>query len=99
MWPDKKHKIARRCGGKRVSKSKCKKLEVSATFGSWKFQKWHATMARSTFPSQNAKKLRGSDTFGSWKFQKFHAAVARSAFPSRNVKRPICSDHFWKSGV
>ena len=40
---------------------------AQTTFGSWKFQKWHAAVARSTFPSQNAKKLTGSAHF--WELQ------------------------------
>ena len=42
-------KIARRCGAKHISKSRCRKV--------------HALVARSTFPSQKCKKVTGSDGF------------------------------------
>ena len=40
-----------------------KTCQVRSTFWSWDVEKWHAAVARSTFPSQNVKKLRGSEHF------------------------------------
>ena len=54
-------KIARRCGAKHISKSKCTKGRT--TFGSCDVEKVHAVVARSTFPSQNAQNKPGSDHF------------------------------------
>ena len=62
-------KSARRCGAKHISKSKCTKhtmfgplLEAQMST----FEKVHAVVARSTFPSQNVKNTRVSDHF--WRF-------------------------------
>ena len=35
-----------------------KKPQLQTTFGSWKFQNWHAAVARSTFPSENIQNTR-----------------------------------------
>ena len=110
-WPEQRWKIARRCGAKHISKSKCTKhtLEMSKkctplwreahfevkmyknTPGSdyfWKLRcrKVHASVARSTFRSQNVKNTRGSDHFGSCDVEKGHAVVARSTFRSENAQ-------------
>ena len=62
-------KSARRCGAKHISKWKCTKhhmfgplLEAQMST----FEKVHAVVARSTFPSQNVKNTRVSDHF--WRF-------------------------------
>ena len=62
-------KSARRCGAKHISKSKCTKhtmfgplLEAQMST----FEKVHAVVARSKFPSQNVKNTRVSDHF--WRF-------------------------------
>ena len=62
-------KSARRCGAKHISKSKCTKhtmfgplLEAQMST----FEKVHAVVARSTFPSQNVTNTRVSDHF--WRF-------------------------------
>ena len=90
------------CGAKHISKSKCTK-HTHASDHFWKltmFEKVHAVVARSTFPSQNVQNTPCSDvrtTFGSWDVEKVHAVVARSTFPSQNVyKAHQSSDHFWK---
>ena len=87
-------KSARRCGAKHISKSKCAKhqgfgplLEAEM----WSFEKVHAVVARSTFPSQNVKNTRGSDHFwrlrGRKSVKKVHAVVARSTFRSQKCKK------------
>ena len=61
-------KVARRCGAKHISKSKCTKhTRFGTTFGSSDVEKVHAVVARSTFPSQNVQNTPGSDHF--WKFR------------------------------
>ena len=53
-------KIARRCGAKHISKSKCTKHTIiGPLLGSWDVEKVHAVVARSTFRSQNAQNTRG----------------------------------------
>ena len=92
-----KGKVARRCGAKHISKSKCTKQthHGRSTFGSCNVEKVHAVVARSTFPSQNVQN-HCRTTFGSWDVEKVHAVVARSTFPSQNVQNTLFSDHFWK---
>ena len=40
-----------------------KTCQLRTTFGSWDVEKWHAAVARSTFPSRNVKKLTVSEHF------------------------------------
>ena len=85
-WPDEWWKIARRCGAKHISKSKCDS----------DVEKVHAVVARSTFWSQNVKTQGVRTTFGDSDVEKVHAVVARSTFRSQNVKNTRGSDHFWR---
>ena len=89
-------KIARRCGAKHISKTKCRKHQLRTTFGSWDVEKVHALVARSTFRSQMYKAHQVRTTFGSWDVEKVNAVVARSTFRSQNVQSTPGSDHFWK---
>ena len=89
-------KIARRCGAKHISKTKCRKHQLRTTFGSWDVEKVHAVVARSTFRSQMYKAHQVRTTFGNWDVEKVHAVVARSTFRSQNVQGTPGSDHFWK---
>ena len=64
FWRFRCRKSARRCGAKHISKSKCTKhtmygplLEVEM------LKKWHAVVARSTFPSQNVQNTPCTDHF------------------------------------
>ena len=50
--------------------------------GSCKFEKLHAAVARSTFPSQNVQTTSVLDHF----LEKLHAAVARSTFQVKMLK-------------
>ena len=60
-------KIAGRCGAKQISKSKSSKNWHSrTTFGRADVEKWHAAVARSTFPSQNAQTTTVLERF--WRF-------------------------------
>ena len=68
IWPDERWKIARRCGAKHISKSKCAKHTILGPhLGSWDVEKVHAVVARSTFPSQNVQNTPFSDHF--WMFR------------------------------
>ena len=81
-------KIARCCGAKRVSKSKCTKHTNIGPF--WKLRRRKSArrvVARSTFPSQTAQTTPFSDHFWKLTCRKSHAGVARSTFPSQNVQK------------
>ena len=58
-------------------------------------EKWHATAARSRFPSQNEKKFRVSDQF--WKFRRRQMArrSGQSTFQSQNAQHTR-TGHFSK---
>ena len=96
MSSDEKWKIARRCGAKHVSKSKCTKhanigplLEVELSKKCtplWREAHFQVKM-------YNPRQVR--TTFGSWDVE-VHAVVARRTFPSQNVQSTPASDHFWK---
>ena len=82
-------KIARRCGAKHVSKSKCTKHTM---FGSCDVEKVHAVVARSTVPSQNVQSTPGSDHV--WKLRWWNSArrcgakhVSKSKVFIRAVRR------------
>ena len=70
FWKLRCRKSARRCGAKHISKSKCTKhtmfgplLEAQMST----FEKVHAVVARSTFPSENVQNTPCSDHF--WKLR------------------------------
>ena len=89
-------KMARRCGAKRICKSKFKRVGVQGKFGSYDVQKWHAAV-QSTLARQNVQNTACSDYF--LKFpdvEKSHTAVERSTCVSQNVQNTACSDHFLK---
>ena len=93
--------IARRCGAKHMSKSKCTKHTILGSLLEVEMSKKCTPLrredARSTFASE--KKLKTPDvrtTFGSWDVEKVHAVVARSKFGSQNVQNTTCSRHFRK---
>ena len=84
--PDERWKVARRCGAKHISKSKCAKhtnvgplLEVELS------KKVRAVVARSTFPSQNVQNTPYSDHF--WKLR------------CRKSARRCGAKHIWKLKV
>ena len=90
MWSDERWKVARRCGAKHISKSKCTKhtrfgplLEVDTSEKCtplWReahFQMFQVKLYKAT---------RYWTTFGSWDVGKVHAVVARSRFPSQNAQ-------------
>ena len=90
-------KIARRCGAKHISKSKCTKhtsvgplLEVEMS------KKCTPLWREAHFQVKMYKTHHSRTTFGSCDVEKVHAVVARSTFPSQNVQNTPVSDHFWK---
>ena len=61
MWSDERWQVARRCGAKHMSKSKCTEhTMLGPFFGSWDVDKVYAVVARGTFRSQKCR----SDGFG-----------------------------------
>ena len=94
---DERWKIARRCGAKHISKSKCPKhtrfgplLEVEMS------KKCTPLWREAHFQVKMSKTHQVRTTFGSWDVEKVHAVVARSTFPSQNAQNASASDHFWK---
>ena len=82
-------KIARRCGAKHISKSKCtKQITFETTFGSWDVEKVHAVVAPSTFPSQNVQNTPRSDHF--WKFRCRKSARRCGA---KHISKSKCTKH------
>ena len=89
FWKLRCRKSARRCGAKRISKSKCTKhtilgplLEVEMS------EKVHAVVARSTFPSQNVQNTPGSDHF--WKLRCRKSARRCGA---KHISNSKCTKH------
>ena len=95
--------MARRCGAKRICKSKCSKhLIVGAIFDVAIRKKWHAAVARSAFSTQTAQNTTIADRFWMFRSQKLHAAVAISTFANENVKKndgygPLVELQMWKN--
>ena len=63
MWSEEKAKIARRCGEKRMMKSKCTSHLMFGALFEVDVEKLHATVAKSAFRSENAQKLTVSEHF------------------------------------
>ena len=81
-------KIARRCGAKHISKSKCTKhlslgplLEVETS------KKSTPLWREAHFEVKMYKTHQVRTTFGSWDVEKVHAVVARSTFRSQKCKK------------
>ena len=96
-WKLRCWKIARRCGAKHISKSKCTKhnsigplLEVEMS------KKCTPLWREAHFEVKMYKTHQVRTTFGSWDVEKVHAVVARSTFRSQNVQSTPFSDHIWK---
>ena len=97
FWKLRCRKIARRCGAKHISKSKCTKhlsfgplLEVEMS------KKCTPLWREAHFQVKMYKTHHSRTIFGSSDVEKVHAVVARSTFPSQNVQNTPASDHFWK---
>ena len=84
FWKLRCRKIARRCGAKHISKSKCPKhtrfgplLEVEMS------KKCTPLWREAHFQVKMSKTHQVRTTFGSWDVEKVHAVVARSTFWSQ----------------
>ena len=95
FWKLRCRKSARRCGAKRISKSKCTKhtsvgplLEVAMS------KKCTPLWREAHFEVKMYKTPQCRTTFGSCDAEKVHAVVARSTFRSQNVKNTTCSRIF-----
>ena len=90
-------KIARRCGEKHISKSKCTKhLSFGPLFEVEMLKNCTPLWREAHFQLKMLKNWRSRTTFCSSDLEKLHAAVARSIFPSQNVKKLTVSEHFLK---
>ena len=86
-WPDERWKIARRCGAKYISKSKCTKYTILGPL-------LEVEMSRKCTPlwreaHLQVKKLKAPQlrsTYRSCAVEKVHPVVVRSTFRSQNVK-------------
>ena len=95
-------KVAKHCVfpmfcGSRGSKSRLAKAAGAEPAGQMRYEKFHADVARSTFPSQNVENTPGSEHFFEVAMsKKRHAVVARSTCRSQNARSTPASDRFWK---
>ena len=89
IWPDERWKIARRCGSKHISKSKCTKHIILGPLLEVEMSKkctpvWHeAHFEVKMYTTHHCR-----TTFGSWDVEKVHAVVARSTFEIKMYKTP-----------
>ena len=97
FWKLRCQKSARRCGAKRVSKSKVLKtgglgplLEVAMS------KKCTPLWREAHFEVKMYKTPHVRATFGGSDVEKVHAVVARSTFRSENVQNTRGSVHFWR---
>ena len=97
FWKLRCQKSARRCGAKRISKSKVLKtgglgplLEVAMS------KKCTPLWREAHFEVKMYKTPHVRATFGGSDVEKVHAVVARSTFRSQNVQNTRVSDHFWR---
>ena len=96
FWQLRCRKIARRCGAKHISKSKCTKHYMFAPLLEVQMSKKCTPLWREAhFQVKMYKTLGVRTTFGSWDVE-MHAVVARSTFRSQNVQSTLFSDHFWR---
>ena len=94
---DERWKIARRCGAKHISKSKCTKHTIVGPLLEVAMSKKCTPLWREAHFQVKMYKTPGvRTTFGSCDVEKVHAVVARSIFWSQNVQNTSCSDHFWR---
>ena len=95
FWKLRCRKIARRCGPKHISNSKCTKHTSSGPLFEVAMSKKCTPLWREAhFQVKMYKTHQVRTTFGSWDVEKVHAVVARSTFPSQNVQNTPFSDHF-----
>ena len=89
--------IARRCGAKHISKSKCTKHTSSGPLLEVAMSTKHTSVRREAhFEVKMEKPHELRTTFGSWDVEKVHAVVVWSTLRSQNVETTPAPDHFWK---
>ena len=97
FWKLRCRKSARRCGAKRISKSKCAKHTTFGPLLEVEMSKKCTPLWREAhFQVKMYKTHHVRTTFGSWDVEKVHAVMARSTFRSESVQNTSVSDHFWK---
>ena len=97
FWKLRCRKSARRCGAKRISKSKCRKhRRVGALLEVEMSKKCTPLWREAHFEVKMYKTPQRRTTFGSCDVEKVHGVVARSTFRSQNVQSTPGSEHFWK---
>ena len=96
MWSDERWKVARHCGAKHISKSKCIHFSVGARLEVEMSKKCTPLWREAHFQVEMYKTLQCRSTFGSWDVEKVHAVVARSTSRSQNAQNTPGSDHVWK---
>ena len=97
FWKFQCRKIARRCGAKHISKSKCTKhTSFGPLFGVAMSKNCTPLWREAHFEVKMYKTHHARTTFGSWDVEKVHAVVARSTFPSQNVQNTPFSNHLWQ---
>ena len=88
-------KIARRCGAKQISKSKCTKHTIVGPLLEVAMSKKCTPLWREAhFEVKMYKTHHCRTTFGSCDVEKVHAVVARSTFASQNAQNTSASEHF-----
>ena len=100
FWRFRCRKIARRCGGKYISKSKCTKhTRCGPLLAVAMSNKFMPLWREAHFEVKMLKAPGVRTTFGGSDVEKVHDVVARSTFRSQNVKNTRGSDHFWRFSV
>ena len=96
MWSDERWKVARRCGTKNISKSKCTKHTNAGPLLEVVMSKRCTPLWREAHFEVKMYKAPGvRSTFRSCDVEKVHAVVARSTFRSQKCKKLTGSDRFW----
>ena len=97
FWKLSCRKSARRCGAKRMSKSKYTKHTIVGPLLEVEMSKKCAPLwCEAHFQVKMCKAHHVWTIFGGSDVEKVHAVVARSTFPSQNVQNTPCTDHFWR---
>ena len=88
IWPDERWKIARHCGAKHISRSKCTKHTILGPLLEVEMSKKCTPLWREAHLEVKMYKTHQiRTTFGSCDVEKVHAVVARSIFASEKAKR------------
>ena len=96
-WPQERWKIARRCGAKHISKSKCTKHTILGPLLEVAMSKKCTPLWREAhFQVKIYKTHHARTTFGGSDVEKAHAVVARSTFRSQKCKKLGGLSLFWR---